>query len=68
EDFLEGKPVSGWSAESLPAGSDEKHCPIAFNALPQIDVFSEAGYTYEERRKMKETRDARAYTGFLIFL
>ena len=56
EDFLEGKPVSEWSAEILPAGSDEKHYPIAFNALPQIDVFSEAGYTYEEWKMMNETK------------
>lgn len=56
KDFLEGKPVSEWSAEILPAGSDEKHYPIAFNALPQIDVFSEAGYTYEEWKMMNETK------------
>ncbi|EGO2832594.1 aspartate-semialdehyde dehydrogenase [Enterococcus faecalis] len=56
EDFLEGKPVSEWSAEILPAGSDKKHYPIAFNALPQIDVFSEAGYTYEEWKMMNETK------------
>lgn len=56
EDFLEGKPVSEWSAEILLVGSDEKHYPIAFNALPQIDVFSEAGYTYEEWKMMNETK------------
>lgn len=56
EDFLEGKPVSEWSAEILPASSDKKHYPIAFNALPQIDVFSEAGYTYEEWKMMNETK------------
>lgn len=56
KDFLEGKPVSEWSAEILPASSDKKHYPIAFNALPQIDVFSEAGYTYEEWKMMNETK------------
>ena len=40
EDFLEGKPVSEWSAEILPAGSDEKHYPI----------------TYEEWKMMNETK------------
>src|SRR5699024_1207368 len=37
-------------AEILPAGSDKKHYPIAFNALPQIDVFTENGYTAEEMK------------------
>ena len=43
-------------AKTLPCASDKKHYPIAFNALPQIDVFSEAGYTYEEWKMMNETK------------
>src|SRR5699024_9274498 len=31
--------------ELLPVKDDEKHYPIAFNALPQIDMFTENGYT-----------------------
>jgi aspartate-semialdehyde dehydrogenase len=30
--------------------------PIAYNVLPQIDVFGEGGYTKEEVKMMKETR------------
>jgi len=33
-------------AEILPCGGDKKHYPIAFNALAQIDVFTENDYTY----------------------
>ena len=44
------------TAEILPAGSDKKHYPIAFNALPQIDVFEENGYTAEEMKMINETK------------
>ena len=44
------------SAEILPVGSDEKHFPIAYNALPQIDVFEENGYTAEEMKMINETK------------
>jgi len=43
-------------ANILPAGSDKKHFTIAFNALPQIDVFDESGYTKEELKMMNETK------------
>src|SRR5699024_12439951 len=43
-------------ANILPAGSDKKHYPIAFNALPQIDVFTENGYTKEEMKLINETK------------
>src|SRR5699024_9896381 len=43
-------------ANILPAGSDKKHYPIAFNALPQIDVFTENGYTKEEMKMINETK------------
>lgn len=44
------------SAEILPAGGDKKHYPIAFNALAQIDVFTENDYTYEEMKMTNETK------------
>lgn len=43
-------------ANILPAGADKKHYPIAFNALPQIDVFEENGYTKEELKMINETK------------
>lgn len=43
-------------AAILPAGGDKKHYPIAFNALAQIDVFTENDYTYEEMKMTKETK------------
>jgi aspartate-semialdehyde dehydrogenase len=43
-------------AEVLPTAGDKKHFPIAFNALPQIDVFAEDDYTYEEWKMINETK------------
>ena len=43
-------------ANILPAGADKKHYPIAFNALPQIDLFEENGYTAEEMKMINETK------------
>lgn len=40
----------------LPVKSGEKHYQIAFNAIPQIDVFTENGYTYEEMKMVNETK------------
>lgn len=52
--FLQGEEME---ANILPAGSDKKHYPIAFNALPQIDVFNEEnGFTLEELKMMNETK------------
>ncbi|WP_164668945.1 aspartate-semialdehyde dehydrogenase [Virgibacillus doumboii] len=44
------------TAEILPVKGDEKHYPIAFNALPQIDVFRDNGYTFEEMKMINETK------------
>lgn len=44
------------SAEVLPVGGDKKHFPMAFNALPQIDLFTDNGYTYEEMKMINETK------------
>ncbi|WP_156289114.1 aspartate-semialdehyde dehydrogenase [Oceanobacillus salinisoli] len=43
-------------ANLLPVKGDKKHYPIAFNALPQIDVFQENGYTFEEMKMINETK------------
>ncbi|MEQ6389768.1 aspartate-semialdehyde dehydrogenase [Bacillaceae bacterium S4-13-58] len=51
--FLDGKEVE---ANLLPVKGDKKHYPIAFNALPQIDVFQENGYTFEEMKMINETK------------
>lgn len=53
EQFLQEKEMT---AEVLPAGGDKKHYPIAFNALPQIDLFEENGYTKEEMKMINETK------------
>ncbi|QDP40229.1 aspartate-semialdehyde dehydrogenase [Radiobacillus deserti] len=52
-DMLDGKEAN---AEILPVKGDKKHFPIAFNALPQIDVFQENGYTFEEMKMINETK------------
>ncbi|MEK4906932.1 aspartate-semialdehyde dehydrogenase [Niallia sp. FSL M8-0099] len=40
----------------LPVKSDKKHYQIAFNAVPQIDVFTDNGFTYEEMKMINETK------------
>ncbi len=52
-DGLDPKDVE---ANILPSGGDKKHYPIAFNALAQIDVFTDNDYTYEEMKMTKETK------------
>ncbi|MFC0232469.1 aspartate-semialdehyde dehydrogenase [Vagococcus entomophilus] len=56
QDMLDGLPKEELTAEILPCGGDKKHYPLAFNALPQIDVFSDQGYTYEEWKMVNETK------------
>ncbi|MCP3031246.1 aspartate-semialdehyde dehydrogenase [Halobacillus sp. A1] len=53
QSFLNGEELE---ANILPVGGDEKHYPIAFNALPQIDKFQENGYTFEEMKMINETK------------
>lgn len=53
QDFLEGKEMK---AELLPVKGEDKHYPIAFNALPQIDVFTDNGFTFEEMKMINETK------------
>ncbi|MFC4404526.1 aspartate-semialdehyde dehydrogenase [Gracilibacillus xinjiangensis] len=51
--FLDGKELE---PEIMPVSGEKKHYPIAFNALPQIDVFQENGYTFEEMKMINETK------------
>ncbi len=53
EDYVAGRELE---ASILPVASAEKHYPIAFNVIPQIDVFDEAGYTKEEWKMVNETQ------------
>lgn len=53
--YLDGTPKDQLNPEILPCGGDKKHYPIAFNALPQIDVFADEDYTYEEWKMINET-------------
>lgn len=53
KDTLEGKPVE---ARLLPAKKDARHYPIAFNVLPQVDVFTSNDYSFEEQKMMDETK------------
>jgi aspartate-semialdehyde dehydrogenase len=56
-EVLEGNvPPKDLQAEILPSAGDKRHYPIAFNALPQIDVFAEDDYTYEEWKMTNETK------------
>lgn len=55
-DFAAEKPLDEWEASILPASGDKKYYPLAFNALPQIDVFAEGGYTNEEWKMINETK------------
>lgn len=58
--YLDDQPQTDWPTEILPCGSDKKHYPLAFNALPQIDVFGEADYTNEEWKMVNETKKIMA--------
>ncbi|MCM3722138.1 MAG: aspartate-semialdehyde dehydrogenase [Solibacillus isronensis] len=43
-------------AKVLPVKSDKKHYPIARNVIPQIDKFTDNGFTYEEMKMINETK------------
>ncbi|WAA13554.1 aspartate-semialdehyde dehydrogenase [Fervidibacillus halotolerans] len=53
KEIMEGKKPE---ANILPVKNDPKHYPIAFNAIPQIDVFQDNGFTFEEMKMINETR------------
>ena len=46
----------GREAHILPSASLAKHYPIAFNLIPQIDVFLDNLYTKEEMKWLTETK------------
>lgn len=56
----EGKSPKEVTANILPSGGDKRHYPIAFNALPQIDLFTDNDYTYEEMKMTRETKKIMA--------
>jgi len=56
QEALGGKALTELSAEILPSAGDKKHYPIAYNALAQIDVFTDNDYTYEEMKMTNETK------------
>ena len=44
-------------ADTLPCASDKKHYPIAFNCIPQIDLFDmDNAFTKEELKMVNETQ------------
>ena len=55
QDYLDGKDMQD-DAKILPTKGDKKHYPLAFNLLPQIDVFEEDGYSHEEWKMIHETK------------
>lgn len=40
----------------LPVGADKKKYQMAFNAVPQIDLFQDNDYTFEELKMINETK------------
>jgi aspartate-semialdehyde dehydrogenase (peptidoglycan organisms) len=52
-DLLDGREPG---ASILPVASLKEHYPIAYNLIPQIDVFADDGYTKEEMKLVLETR------------
>lgn len=50
---LDNRPVK---AELIPHKGASRPCQIAFNVVPQIDIFVEDGYCKEERKMVQETR------------
>ena len=55
QDYLDGKDMQA-AAKILPTKGDKKHYPLAFNLLPQIDVFEDDGYSHEEWKMIHETK------------
>lgn len=53
KEVLAGNPVE---PQILPVGSLPVKHQIAFNAIPQIDKFTDNGFTYEEMKMINETK------------
>ncbi|WP_202077196.1 aspartate-semialdehyde dehydrogenase [Caldalkalibacillus salinus] len=45
-----------FTPDILPVGSLEKKHQMAFNVVPQIDVFQDNGFTFEEMKMINETK------------
>ncbi len=54
-DELKSQTMAWAKGESIPAANKFQY-QIAFNLIPQIDVFTENGYTKEEMKMVNETR------------
>jgi len=50
---LEGREIV---AERIPTKDSARHHQIAFNLVPQLDIFVEDGYSKEEMKMVRETR------------
>ncbi len=61
--FIEGKEVA---PENLPHGGAKKYHQIAFNLVPQLDVFVEDGYTKEEMKMVNESRKIMGIPGLKL--
>ncbi len=53
EQYIKGEEIN---PQILPTKGDKKHYQMAFNLLPQIDVFEDDGYTHEEWKMIHETK------------
>ncbi|WP_283678947.1 aspartate-semialdehyde dehydrogenase [Lentilactobacillus sp. Marseille-Q4993] len=53
EQYIKGEEID---PKILPTKGDKKHYQMAFNLLPQIDVFEDDGYTHEEWKMIHETK------------
>ena len=51
--YVEGRPLT---AEVLPTALGKKHYQLAFNVIPQVDVFRADGYSQEEWKMTYETQ------------
>jgi len=51
--FTEGRSVA---AKILPTAAAKKHYQVAFNVIPQVDLFADHGYTKEEWKMVHETQ------------
>lgn len=53
QQHLDQQPMT---ANIFPTKGDAQHYPLAFNLLPQIDVFEDDGYSHEEWKMIHETK------------
>ncbi len=62
-DFLEGKKIK---AEFIPQKGARRNYQIAFNMVPQLDVFVEDGYCKEEVKMVNESRKIMGLPGLAV--